>query len=55
MPAPRGLNANLIALAGLEPYFDERRVRERFDDAIGADRLHRAWIANARGFCINIF
>src|SRR5689334_25182815 len=34
MAAQPRLNANLIALARVEPYFDERRVPELLDDAI---------------------
>lgn len=48
MPAQRRLNANLIPLAGAQPDLDQRRITKLFDDAILADRLHRAWIARRR-------
>src|SRR5262245_56871109 len=40
MPALRCLNANLVALPGMQPYFEKRRIGEGLQHAVVADRLY---------------
>src|SRR5258707_2268650 len=46
------LDADLIALAGDEPHFDQRRPRELFDHLVMADRLLALRVARVR-FLLN--
>ena len=47
MSAQSGLQADLVALSGLQPHFDQRCDTERLEDPIDADGLSRARVPRA--------